>query len=306
MDDLHRANAGGTGRELESQHILTPALSSFGNNVVRNTLLFAETPSVGAVDLDRSSSLPSPPHDLQNIETFPRPEFPDVLPPAQQHTPASPSRSRDLSPCLDTSPVYSSSASSAFNPLRQTDAVISGADVATEALEGEGVAGSEARDTVTGVALWAGSQGCGASAWTQLAETTSDTFQEVYATALSLSDAIASPSLYPASPSAAAQTQPPVTQQRSFDLQASLQSPQQSMDVVPAAVADSHLDKKTDEQAKHAVPLNVEVTISSPVVAFTMQKLQLEKVRQESQVCWQRNLRAWGSITKPLFCFESF
>ena len=73
------------------------------------------------------------------------------------------------------------------------------------------------------------------------------------------------------------------------------------MDVVPAAVADSHLDKKTDEQAKHAVQLNVEVTISSPVVAFAMQKLQLEKVRQESQVCGQHNLRAWGSIAKTLF-----
>ncbi len=296
VDDLHRANAGGAGRdsELESRHILTPALASFGKNVVRNTLLFSGTPSVGDVDLDRSSLLPSPRHDeLKNIETSPHPEFPNVPSPAQQHSPpASPSRSRGLSPCLDTSPIYSSSASSGFNPLLPTDAVISGADVGTEGREGEGVAGSEAPDS--GAALWAASQGCGASAWTGLAETTShadETFQEVSATSLSPADAIASPSLYPASPSAAAQTQLPVTQQRSFNLQASLHLPQQSMSVVPAAVADSHLDEKTDDQATHAVPLNVEVTISSPVVALGIQKLQLEKVRQESQVCGQRNLR---------------
>jgi hypothetical protein len=306
VDDLHRANAGGAGRdsELDSQHILTPALSSFGKNVVRNTLLFSETPiSVGAIDLDRSSPLPSPRYELQSIETFPRSEFPDVSSPAQQHTPASPSRSRGLSPCLDTSPIYSSSASSGFNPQLRTNAVISGADVGTEALEGEGVAGSEALDS--GAALWAASQGCGASEWTGLAETTShadDTFQEASATSLSHSIAIVSSSLYPASPSAAAaQTHLPVTQQRSFDLQASLHLPEQSMAVVLAAVTDSHLDEKTDEQAKSAAPLNAEVTISSPIVALAMQKLQLEKVRHESQVCGQHNLGAWGTVADSLW-----
>ncbi len=288
MDEVHRANAGGISRELEHQRVLSPVLSSFCSSVARNVLLFPETPSVVALNHDRPSHLPPPRHEAQNVETSP---LPDVSLPAQQHNFATPSQSRALSPCLDASPIYANSASSGSSPC--SDAVIALTDVVLVTDEGRDMVESKALDT--SVVIWAAAQAHGASAWTR----PDDAIQETSATAVSLSDAIVSPPLLCAAPSAAVQIQLPASQDCLLDLQASMHSPQQSLPVLAAAVADSYsFDEKADEQTKHVVPLNVELTISSPVVTLAIQKLQLEKVRHESQVCGQVDFRAWESIVK--------
>jgi hypothetical protein len=244
----------------QQQPNISPALSSFCRNVVRNTLSSQPTPSAVPVAIDLVSS-------------------------RHADSPACDHISRDLSPCLDTSTALNCSAALAPEPAPRALGDDAEGDTAVECEVGHD--GPErGKAAAAGIESWVSGEdsltttcagnvsASGASETCQLAPADTGTAshaachvatQPTGLHSVSLTEAFASPSAF----------------------QDALPPSQISANTMNFAFADTSLSAVAchdQEQVDEHTKQDLSAERSAPLFPMTMKKLQLDKVRQESQV----------------------
>jgi hypothetical protein len=256
----------------QQQPNVSPALSSYCRSVVHNTLSFQSTLSAVPLAIESASS-----HRVeQHVQAVP----PDASAPALDNSMVSLSRSRELSPCLDTSPVHNGSANA---PRAHGDDVERDTTVECEV----GHDGPEREEAAA-----AGIDSCAFVEEPSTATLAGNVSAAGAAETRQLASANTGTSSYAASSSAAkhtsinvislteALTSPSTFQDVSAPSQISSNTLNCSLADTSAAAVTSYAHEQVDEHSKHAA--SEERT--APPLPMAIKKLQLDKVRQESQV----------------------
>ncbi len=278
VEEVQRASA-----TTWNQQELPPAMSSFCRSVVQNTLMHSPK---------TSSDIP---HDTNTLSSSHRED-------QQEHVVAFDSsssnqesildtlyRSRDLSPCLDTSPVHTGYTTTMFEPdmvLRVDDEDEAANVTFMLGKKNEGSCRDEA--AAAGVASWSGTQGIGAAAWAaHMSDFNANETSSIGASVMS--QAACLPSVSPTNlnsiPIVAVHLSSTIAEDPSLP---SRSSPN-VFDVVPSAAAGVSLElQRVHENATRVGDLDEDAPVHNGTLPLAIKKLQLDKVRQESQVNSQR------------------
>lgn len=273
VEEVQRASA-----TTWNQQELPPAMSSFCRSVVQNTLMHSPK---------TSSDIP---HDTNTLSD------------QQEHVVALDSsasnqenildtlyRSRDLSPCLDTSPVHTGYTTTMFEPdmVLRVDDEDEVTDV-TFMLEKKNEGSCRDEAAAAGVASWSGTQGIGAAAWA--ARMSNFNANETsFIGASVMSQAACLPSVSPTNlnsiPIVAVHLSSTIAEDPSLP---SRSSPN-VFDFASSAAAGFSLElQRIHENATRVGDLDEDAPVNNGTLPLAIKKLQLDKVRQESQVNSQR------------------
>jgi hypothetical protein len=258
-----------------NQQELPPSMSSFCLSVVQNTLMHSpKTPSDTQHDTDAISS--SHCEDQQE-----RVVALDSSSSNQEDVLDTLCHSRDLSPCLDTSPVHTGAAMFEPDMVLRVDDEDEVTD-ATAMLEMKNEESGRIETAAAGVASWSVTQWIGAAAWAApMSDFNANESSCIVASAMSQAECLPSisstnlnsiptvavhvPSMIVEDPSLPSQSSPKV-----FALSAA------------AAVSLEH--ERVNENTTRVGDVDEDAPVLIGALPLTIQKLQLDKVRQESQV----------------------
>jgi hypothetical protein len=252
-------------------------MSSFCRSVVQNTLMNSpKTPS----DIPHDTGTLSSSHREDQQE---RVVALDSSSSNQEDVLDTLYRSRDLSPCLDTSPVHTGTA--IFEPdmvLRVDDE-----DEVTDATfmlekKNEGPGRDEA--AAAGVASWSVTQWIGAAAWAApMSDFNANESSSMGASVMS--QAACMPSVSPTNLNSIPIVAVHVSSMIAEDPSLRSQSSPNVFDFAPSAAAAASLEhERVNENTTRVGDVDEDAPVHNGTLPLTIKKLQLDKVRQESQV----------------------
>jgi hypothetical protein len=274
---------------------MSPAMSSFCRSIVQNTLFSDQNACVIPFDDDVPEL-----HRTEQDAKYPPCDAPSV---GMENSTVALSRSRDLSPCLDTSPVHNGKE---LTPNEDADAVRR--DALDACHEGNGVLGG-CEEAAASVALWSLSQPAGIASWSFPRSTTStghvlvsEVDQSTPANAIELHHAASSPATITLSsgfnqnrlsgdfeyPQAC---EDPSLPPNVSSPPSTISSNASSVLQFPSTAADNRGHKWANDYPNRVTSADTSYPAISPPVKLAIQKLQLDKVRQESQVSSQHDTR---------------